>query len=118
MMDEKDKKLIKKSIKHWKKDIVGRLEKGDKIIFIRGDGIFQSDEYYWNGDRRSPVKMYSDDCALCEEYLFGDCVDCPLQENYKGCGRNKSPYSVFRDNPNLESAQKMVKALEAIEEEK
>ena len=116
-MEIKDEKLIAKSIKHWNKDIVDRLAKGDRITFVRGDGIFQEDGYYWNRDRRSVVKMYSEDCALCDEYIEYGCLNCPLDKKRKGCGKSNSPYSVFRNELNLESAQNMVKALEAIKEE-
>lgn len=108
-------KAVKDSVKHWKKDIRDRLEKGDLIL----TDYFP---YIWSSDN-SAVKMYDENCALClllknnNVYGFKFCTDCVYYKKYgvfcTGLN-NTGAWENFRQNPTLRTCNKMIKALENI----
>ena len=96
---------IKKSIKHWEKDIIKRFEKGDEIYNER-----------WNDG--TTVNYYSDDCALCKLKAADDCDFCPFVKFYGvGCDEYDQRYSYWRKfnkKPTKRNAIAMRNALQRI----
>lgn len=92
---------IRKSINHWMLDIRRPLKDGAKIY--RDD----SECLTWE-DPVKHVPCCGDDCELCKIY---DCPDCPLKRNGINCEIYNSPYSLFYNNPNLETSNNMICAL-------
>lgn len=99
MKKNKDLKLLRKSIKHWCLDIRRPLLKGDEVL---GNLKWKID----GGD----VEMFSDSCALCQEYS-PTCTPCPLCRTNNACNIRNSMYLKFYNNANIESANNMIAAL-------
>ena len=99
MKKSKDLELLRKSIKHWCLDIRRPLLKGDEI----------TDAFKWKIDG-GKVKMLSDSCALCVEYI-PMCACCPLNAINEGCRGGDSPYSEFYYNVDIKSANNMILTL-------
>jgi hypothetical protein len=104
-------KAIRDSIKHWEEDMLKPLKAGKTIVLAWCGGRPYRLKPHWacKDDKLSMelVKCYGEDCALCHIYQTDYCMDCPLGN----CGSG-SPYSRFRLNPCIDTAEAMIKALE------
>ena len=108
---KEERQAIKDSITHWENDVVKPLKRGHKII--RND-----DGLVWE-DTLIPVKYAADDCALCVYTESRDNhSECPYVKFYGvDCDDNKweivkeGHWRTFVINPNLKTAQAMVRAL-------
>ena len=97
------KQATRESIKHWMKDIIQPLRKGDTILRITdeyGGGTLEGEA------SNKLVLFFSISCPLFP--TFADCSDCPIKID---CNDPGSPWLEFYTNPNLENANQMVKLL-------
>ena len=102
-LNKTQKKALKASIKHWKRDIVAWLEGGYKIV--------SNDIFRWNWCDGEEAKITGIDCACCEAFF---CATCPLHKAGDNCNRSRSTYDYFINDPTLTNARKMVAAMEKI----
>jgi hypothetical protein len=115
-MNKETIKAIKDSIEHWEVDILKPLKEGERIHRLTV-GIFKTTKLYWlakDGIRsKGMVSCCSEDCALCKiyfgEYRGDDCGDCPLGSCERG-----SVYSVFYNDPTIETAEAMINTLKGL----
>jgi hypothetical protein len=102
---------LEKSIEHWKKDILNRLEK-DKIDLMQKD---DSQSLCWKSNNERVV-CFASCCPLCQLFLIktidGNCMHCPytLFHDYT-CNSNRSGWRKFVKDPCKETAKQMVKEL-------
>lgn len=119
---------VKRSIKHWKDDIVKPLKDGDTIVGPDYDLCWVK--------TGCDVTIGAESCDLCEEYNMSpdfDCKNCPYLKHhgYKCFTSNmecdaiteiiddeevtvEGHYFIFTNNPTLENALSMIEALKAI----
>lgn len=109
-LDSTQKKALKASIKHWKKDIIQCLEGGYKIIMSQTI----ADPNLWCDG--SVLLIGTAYCALCHEYFSRSCEGCPLGD--KPCRSGGAPYNDFYNKPTLTNARKMVKTMEKVLKER
>lgn len=108
-LSPEEKKAVQDSRDHWVEDIVGPLKCGATI----------SGKFYWSYDF-SPVPCFAKHCALCvlvglDEGSNIKCTECAYVKFYKfKCCDNRGHWARFDDNANLETAQEMADALNAI----
>ena len=103
---EEQKEAIEASIAHWKDDIISRLLCGAKI---------DKSLLIWD-DTGDDVECFADDCLLCN--LYGDserCKECPYVIHYRRrCSDLDQAWWNFVITPTLQTAQEMVRKLEAL----
>lgn len=107
-LDKKQLRLLRKSVDHWMKDIVERME--------RGDVIYNTTWRWKNGDLVPIDGRY---CPLCKEYhdsMTGECCSCPYPLYYgsKCDNRCNGYWNRFALDPTVENAYLMVGSLMAI----
>jgi hypothetical protein len=111
-LTKKDVTLVKRSIKHWDKDIIEKLKAGAKI--------FSSVYNYWTMDgvnTKGVVPDYGEHCPLCVVYAKkdGSCSGCPYLEFYGHCCDDiEGHWREYTINPYLETAKDMRNALAKI----
>lgn len=107
---------IKKSIRHWEKDVIFKYAVGDRVVGCPGS-------YMWKSDR-SPLRIYTGDCNLClffyNQYF---CLNCPYYKTFghfcfspdKGGSINKpvtfGHWFRFNTKPSRRTAERMRNAL-------
>ncbi len=97
-----ERKAIRMSRDHWKRDIVKPLEAGDEL---NNKGFLLR----WVGTDR-PLKTGTDDCALCRMCY---CSNCPLERFYNEvCSQPDSRYQKFLRRGSLRTAKAMMNALD------
>ena len=108
-MIKENLQAIRKSIKHWVLDIKRPLKKGNKILFLGYDDGIKVFEWSYGELNNNRVPCCVGDCELCKTH--DDCNNCPLTKNGMCCGDDDSLYNNFYNNPNLNTATDMVRAL-------
>jgi len=106
---------ISKSIKHWEKDILKPLLKGNKIIKTAHLVLV------WENNLVN-IPFRSGDCPLCQNYLIDDsCRKCPYSIYYGNpCyfddhGKEEAWFK-FAMNPNTETAKAMIEKLKELKQ--
>lgn len=99
-----ERKAIRISRNHWKRDMVAKFEAGDKA---EGKGML-----WWKKSQRS-MDIAEEDCALCVAYRDSSCLGCPLPRVYgKTCLQGGSYYQKFIEHPSLRTAKAMMNSLD------
>lgn len=96
---------LKKSIKHWQKDIINRFEKGDRAYW--NICLLQ-----WISDD-SLVKCYNKSCALCTLFYRNRCNKCPYYIYY-GNSYEIGHWGKFSKKPTKRNAIAMCDSLQQI----
>lgn len=98
---------IKQGAIHWRQDVYIYLLSGDKIKESIVSGLV------WEKNNKE-VPCYRDSCPLCS-FSSPDCKNCPYVIGYGvKCNETGEPWLNFINNPNLETAGKMVERLEEL----
>lgn len=98
---------LKKSIRHWEKDIIKPLREGRKIYIPNMSWKDTGKKLKYRGEHCELCRVYGDDCRNCPYYLsYGHVCDFH--------GVNEGHWVKFSHNPSLRTAVAMKKSLERI----
>lgn len=110
-LTKREIRAVEASIRHWKKDIQAKLLKGIKINCAHME---------W-ADTGKEVKCYEEYCSLCRLAFNSTVVDepcelCPYHRRHGfHCADNeKGHWQKFQNRPNLQTCNRMIRALEKI----
>jgi len=106
VLTDRNKELLKESIKHWKEDIIPLLKKGNKFrrpcVLIDGKEV--------------NLPCYREECPLCREYLGyfrwdNTCSECPISMAGFGCDDGYSPWKNFINSSTIREARVRAKIM-------